>query len=65
MMGFREETDPQAFDESLAKNPDVRFTFNHNPKFTVARKPARCDAGGTMWVCVSKSRFPGITTPKA
>jgi phage head maturation protease len=29
--GFREEIDPKAFDETLAKGPDVRFTFNHNP----------------------------------
>jgi phage head maturation protease len=30
-MGFREEINPQAFDESLAKNPDVPFTFKHDP----------------------------------
>jgi phage head maturation protease len=40
MMGFREEIDPQAFDESLAKNPDVRFTFNHNPNKVESRHAA-------------------------
>jgi hypothetical protein len=65
IMGFREEIDPQAFDESLAKNPDVRFTFNHNrTKFTVARKPARCDAGATITDFASRSPFRAITTPK-
>ena len=40
IMGFREEIDPQAFDESLAKNPDVRFTFNHNPNKVYGRTKA-------------------------
>jgi HK97 family phage prohead protease len=40
MMGFREEIDPQASDESLAKNPDVRFTFNHNPNKVYGRTKA-------------------------
>src|SRR5215472_14334880 len=40
MMGFREEIDPQAFDECLAKNPDVRFTFNHNPNKVYGRTRA-------------------------
>jgi HK97 family phage prohead protease len=40
MIGFREEIDLQAFDESLAKNPDVRFTFNHNPNKVYGRTKA-------------------------
>jgi hypothetical protein len=60
-MGFREEIDPQAFDESLAKNPDVRFTLiTIRTKFTVARKPARCDVGATIPQFASRSRYRGI-----
>jgi len=40
MFGFREEIDPHAFDESLAKNPDVRFTFNHEPSRIYGRTRA-------------------------
>jgi uncharacterized protein len=40
MMGFHEEIDPRAFDECLAKDPDVRFTFNHNPNKVYGRTKA-------------------------
>jgi phage head maturation protease len=40
MMGFREEIDPRSFDECLAKDPDVRFTFNHNPNKFYGRTKA-------------------------
>jgi hypothetical protein len=48
-MGFREEIDPEAFDES--KNPDVLFTFNHNPN-----KLYGLTKGGTLQVLARRFR---------
>ncbi|HEX4499834.1 MAG TPA: HK97 family phage prohead protease [Scandinavium sp.] len=37
---FYEQIDPQAFDESLAKQPDIRFTLNHDPSRIFGRTRA-------------------------
>lgn len=37
LLGFREQIDPHAFDETLAAAPDVRFTFNHDPNKVFGR----------------------------
>ncbi|MBV8773117.1 MAG: HK97 family phage prohead protease [Deltaproteobacteria bacterium] len=40
MISFREEVDSRAFDECLAKDPDVRFAFDHNPNKVYGRTKA-------------------------
>lgn len=40
-MGWTEEIDPHAFDAVMAKNPDVRALWNHNPDFPLGRTTAK------------------------
>lgn len=41
--GFREQILPEAFDEVLAKNPDVHFVWDHDTRYVLART-----ANGTL-----------------